>query len=148
MRNARLFFIFSTLLIFCFSLSLKAQDITDGLWYNEEKDAKIEIFKNDNGKYEGKIVWLKRPEINGKPRLDRKNKDKDKRDRKLMGLHLVTGMEKKGNQFKDGEIYDPKSGKTYSAKMTPDGKDKLDVRGYIGISLIGRTTTWTRTKEE
>jgi uncharacterized protein (DUF2147 family) len=47
------------------------------------------------------------------------------------------------NKYVDGTIYDPKNGKTYSCKMTCKGK-KLDIRGYIGISLIGRTTTWER----
>lgn len=145
MKTNRLKFLCVTFVMFCFGLGLHAQD-AEGVWFNEEKEAKIQIEKNDKGEYEGKIVWLKRPDENGKPKLDRRNKDKNKRDRELMGLYIVTGMKKSGDQYKDGEIYDPISGKTYSAKMTPDGDDKLDVRGYIGVSLIGRTTTWTRTE--
>ena len=46
--------------------------------------------------------------------------------------------------WKGGTVYDPKSGKTYSGKMTLVSPNKLDMRGFVGISLFGRTTTWTR----
>lgn len=141
MKTSKWIVLFST--AFFLNITLYAQEVT-GTWYNEEKDAKIEVYKTDDDEYEGKVVWLKKPNRNGKPKVDEQNKDKAKRERKIMGLHILSGLKKKGNQYKDGEIYDPKSGKTYSANMKPDGKNKLKIRGYVGVSLIGRTTVWTR----
>jgi len=122
-----------------------AQDAIEQIWYNQEKTAKVQVFKATDGKYYGKIVWLKEP-INeeGKPKVDKNNPDKAKKNTPLMGLQLLKGFKKDGdNGYSDGTIYDPKNGKTYSCKITRKG-ESLDVRGYVGISLLGRTTTWTK----
>ena len=102
------------------------------------------MFKATDGKYYGKIVWLKEPNnAQGKPRTDINNPKKERQNDALMGLQLLKNFEKDGaHGYSGGTIYDPKNGKTYSCKMTLNG-DKLDVRGYVGISLLGRTTTWT-----
>jgi uncharacterized protein (DUF2147 family) len=56
---------------------------------------------------------------------------------------LLRGLEKDGDhEYDNGKIYDPKNGKTYSCKITHKG-NTLDLRGFVGISLIGRTSTWT-----
>lgn len=124
-----------------------AQDTIEGLWYNEEKTAKIKIYKAKNDKFYGKIDWLKEPVKDGKARSDEKNPDKDKRNEPLLGLVVLKGFEKSGkNEYEDGTIYDPKNGKTYSCIITHQG-DKLDVRGYVGFSWIGRTAIWTRVLE-
>lgn len=118
--------------------------IEHNLWYNEEKTAKIQIFKATDGKYYGKIVWLKVPDIDGKPKVDIHNPDVSKRGNPIMGLLLLKGLRKENEkEYIDGTIYDPKNGKTYSCKMAYKG-DHVDLRGYIGFSLIGRTTTWTK----
>ncbi len=126
---------------------IKGDDIL-GVWLNEDKDAHIRI-ENRNGKYYGVIIWLKEPidEETGKPKLDDENPDPELQKRPVMGLELLTGFVFDGDdEWEDGDIYDPKSGKTYSCYMrfTDDTKNRLKVRGYIGISLIGRTTYWTR----
>jgi len=136
-------------------LKLSAQDFSAddilGVWLNEDKDAHVEIYK-DGGKYFGKIVWLKTPidEETGKPKLDDKNTDPKLQSRPVMGLLLLKDFVFDGDdEWEDGEIYDPKSGKTYSCYMEfPDEDDKtnLKIRGYIGISLLGRTTYWTKVK--
>lgn len=126
-------------------LAFEPDDVL-GIWITEDKDAKIEIYKK-NEKYHGKIVWLKEPLRNGKPKTDDKNPDESKRERKILGLVIMTNfVYDEDGVWEDGDIYDPKSGKTYSCKMTLS-KDKktLEVRGYIGISLLGRTSVWTRT---
>lgn len=122
-----------------------AQDAIERIWYNQEKTAKVQIFKATDGKYYGKIVWLKEPNNEeGKPKVDKNNPDIAKKSTPLMGLQLLKGFKKDGdNEYADGTIYDPKNGKTYSCKITRKG-ETLDVRGYVGISLIGRTTTWTK----
>jgi len=122
------------------------KDQVEGLWLNEEKTAKVQIYLAKDGKYYGKIVWLKDPTKDGKPKVDEKNPKESLRNTPLMGLLILKGFEKDGSTgYEDGTIYDPKNGKTYDCKMTYKGKT-LDIRGYVGISLIGRTTTWTRSE--
>lgn len=133
-----------TLSLLIFMVSAKAQEIT-GFWFNDVKDAKIEIFKATDGKYYGKIVWLKEPNRDGKPKVDKFNTNAKLKTRPIMGLNILSGFKKSGSTYEDGTIYDPKNGKSYSCKITPDGNNKLNIRGYVGISLLGRTTVWTRT---
>jgi uncharacterized protein (DUF2147 family) len=127
------------------SISAKAQtDKIEGLWYNDIKSAKILITKESNGKFYGKVVWLKEPLKNGKPKVDELNADEKLRNRPRLGLPVLADFVKDGdNKYTDGKIYDPNNGKTYSCNITYKGKT-LAIRGYIGISLFGRTTTWTR----
>lgn len=117
-----------------------------GQWLSEEKDGKIEIYKTGD-KYFGKLVWAARMyEADGKTlRKDDKNPDPGLKNRNLKDLVLLTNFIYDDGVYTDGKIYDPKTGKTYSCKMTVNG-DKLSIRGYVGISLFGRTTVWTRSK--
>jgi uncharacterized protein (DUF2147 family) len=125
-------------------LVIYAQEPIEAVWYNEEKTAKIQVFKAKDNKFYGKIVWLKEPLKNGKPKVDENNPEAAKRDHPILGLMILKGFEKDGdNEYEDGTIYDPKNGKTYSCIIRQKG-NKLSVRGYIGVSLIGRTTTWTK----
>ncbi|THU40525.1 DUF2147 domain-containing protein [Niastella caeni] len=119
-------------------------DAVVGNWLNAEKDAKVQIYKA-GGKYYGKIVWLKEPnEADGKtPKKDKKNSSEALRSRPILNLVILTEFTYDDGKWDDGEIYDPKSGKTYSSNMKLKG-DKLEIRGYVGISAFGRTTTWTR----
>lgn len=115
-----------------------------GTWTNEEKEARFEIYKCGS-KLCGKIVWLREPLRDGKPKLDRSNPDKNLQNRPLIGLVFMENFTYQGdNKWDDGTIYDPKSGKTYSCYMKVIDKNKMEVKGYIGISLIGRTQNWTR----
>ena len=127
------------------NLAAKAQtDQIEGLWYNDVKSGKILITKEKDGKFYGKVVWLKEPLKNGKPKVDELNEDEKLRSRPRLGLPVLFGFVKDGDtKYTDGKIYDPNNGKTYSCNMTFKG-NKLDIRGYVGISLFGRTTTWTR----
>ena len=123
----------------------KADDIT-GNWLTGGKEpAKIQIYKSGE-KFSGKIVWLKNPIENGKQRVDANNPDKAKRSNPIIGLVMFTGFKFDGNdEWKGGDIYDPESGKTYSSYLYLKDKNTLKVRGYVGISLFGRTETWART---
>jgi uncharacterized protein (DUF2147 family) len=118
-------------------------DRIEGLWFNDIKDAKIQIYKAVNGKFYGKIIWLRDPLKNGKPKVDEKNSKKNLQSQPLVGLVILNGFEKDGDSYTDGTIYDPTNGKTYDCKMTYKGKT-LSIRGYIGFSLFGRTTIWER----
>ncbi|HEU0064660.1 MAG TPA: DUF2147 domain-containing protein, partial [Flavisolibacter sp.] len=115
----------------------------EGFWFNDTKEAKIQIYKSSDGKFYGKIVWLKEPLKNGKPKIDEKNSDRVLQKKPLVGLIILKGFQADDNTYTEGTIYDPDNGKTYDCKMNYHGK-KLSIRGYIGISLFGRTTVWER----
>lgn len=120
-------------------------DAVTGNWLNEEKDAKVHIYRNGD-KYSGKLVWIARAlEDDGKtPRKDSKNPDAALRNRGLLNLVILSDFVFDDGEWTDGKIYDPKSGKTYSSKMKLKG-NTLEIRGYVGLSMFGRTTVWTKT---
>lgn len=120
-------------------------------WLVETGDARVEIYKAADGTYEGRLCWLKEPEYPagdpeaGKPRRDRDNPDKALRDRPMQGLVFMTGFRYDGDgKWKGGKVYDAENGKTYSCKMTLKDRETLEIRGYIGVSLLGRNQTWKR----
>ncbi len=143
-----------TLLILTIAAPIYAASRDDilGLWDNQEKDAKIEVFKCAD-KYCGKIVSLKNPNYlpgstegtPGTPRVDRNNPNPSLKTQPIIGLQIMNNfIFKGGNEWKGGTVYDPKKGKTYQGKITLVSPHQLDLRGFIGVSLIGRTSTWTR----
>ncbi|MEZ5015937.1 MAG: DUF2147 domain-containing protein [Flavipsychrobacter sp.] len=130
----------------CYSApAFAGDDPIEGVWYSEDSSAKIKIYLAKNQKFYGKIIWLKNPnEEDGTPKVDDKNPDKSKRSEPILNMLILKSFEKDGDkEYEDGTIYDPKSGKTYSCTITHKG-NSLKVRGYIGISLIGRTAIWTK----
>ena|ERR1700744_5677445 len=116
-------------------------DAVVGTWLTGKGNGKVQIFKQGNT-YSGKIVWIKEPNTpEGKPKVDRNNPDKTKQNTPLLGSVMMKDFIFEEDKWTGGTIYDAENGKTYSCKITyRDGK--LDVRGYVGISLIGRTDTW------
>lgn len=115
-----------------------------GVWLTGSKEAKVEIFKKGD-QYFGKIIWLI-PEKQAKK--DEKNPDAALRSQPLVGLEMLKGFsfDKGDDEWSDGTIYDPKNGKTYSCILTLKDARTLNVRGYIGFSMIGRTDVWTKEK--
>jgi len=114
-----------------------------GTWVSNGNKAKIHIYKSGN-KYQGKIIWLKEPNKDGKPKTDKKNPDPKLRNTPVIGLIVLRNFVYDDGEWTDGDIYDPSSGKEYSCKITMPDKNTLKVRGYIGISLLGRTEVWKR----
>jgi uncharacterized protein (DUF2147 family) len=123
-----------------------------GIWNNDDGRAKIEIF-DCSGRFCGKIVWLGKPlyppddklGMGGKPRVDRENPDPAKKTRQILGLQIMDGFIYHGNAvWEKGHIYDPESGKTYQGKITLVSPQRLRLKGFVGIPLFGRSTTWTR----
>ena len=122
-----------------------------GVWLNEEKDARIEIYRCDN-LYCGRVIWISKPFYApeekqgraGQQRLDDKNPDPELRKRPIVGLRIMSGFSFDGTKWAGGKLYDPKSGKTYTGKMVLRNRDELRMRGYVMFSLLGRTTVWTR----
>ncbi|QTN38765.1 DUF2147 domain-containing protein [Cryomorphaceae bacterium] len=128
------------------SFAQQADDIL-GTWFTADNDSKVEITKKD-GAYIGQIIWLSDPfEEDGKtPLIDDKNPNKELRNQPIQGMILMTGLKWKNGEWDDGDIYDPESGNTYSAMATMPDKNTIKLRGYMGFSLLGRTTTWVRAK--
>lgn len=126
-----------------------AQTMTPlGVWTDVEKDATFEIYKCGN-KVCGKIVTLTVPNdpATGKPKTDNLNPDPKLRNRPRQGLVFMQGFQyDDANKWDDGKIYNPKDGKTYSCYMKVLNANTMEVKGYIGFSLIGKSQTWTRVK--
>jgi len=122
-----------------------------GVWKTDGGDSKLELFKCAD-KICGKIVWLKVPkyiDINDGPlgvtKVDRKSPNPALRSRPILGLQVMKGLTARdGSHWDKGVCYDPETGKSYKCKMHLTGPDRLEMRGYIGISLIGRNFTLTR----
>jgi len=130
-------------LLFAFSTAFSQTRVTTayqitGVYWSPKKDAKIEVYKKAD-KYFGKSIWL------SNPRKDVKNPDLSLQARDVLGIELLTDFTYDNGGYKGGKIYDPESGKTYDCKMSLVGDD-LKVRGYIGISLFGRTEIFERIK--
>lgn len=122
----------------------EADAILGEYYTDEEKDSIVEIYK-DGDLYSGKIIWLKNPKNDdGTDKVDKENPDEARRNDPIIGLNLVKGFTYKGgSKWADGTIYDPNNGKTYKCKMKLQGNE-LKVRGFIGVSLLGRTTVWIK----
>lgn len=128
---------------------VSAQNLSPlGVWTNGEKKATFEIYKCGD-KLCGKIVSLTVPNdpATGKPKTDSQNPDPKLRSRPRLGLVFMKDFKyDSDNKWDDGKIYDPESGKEYSCYMKMINANTMEVKGYIGFSLIGRSQTWTRVK--
>jgi uncharacterized protein (DUF2147 family) len=122
-----------------------------GLWQSLDEESHQPnawfLIRDNGGLYEGKIVRMfMKPGENPNVVCDL-CKD-DRRGKPWLGLDIIRGMKRNGAEYIDGTILDPRDGDLYSAKMTltPDGQT-LVVRGYLGISLLGKNQYWTRLPE-
>lgn len=121
-----------------------AADPAHGLWRVEGGDAVVEIAPCGESVC-GRIVWMAEPALpSGEPKRDQRNENPALRDRTVCGMQMIGGFEPDGpGVWENGEIYNPRNGRTYSADMTAAG-DTLRLRGYIGAPLFGETQVWTR----
>ncbi|MEO3434925.1 DUF2147 domain-containing protein [Inquilinus sp. CAU 1745] len=126
------------------SFAAAAQDSgIAGYWATGTEGVIVQI-EPCGGSVCGKLVTL-RP---GGLTEDRHNEDEALQDRPLCNLVILQGFSQESpTEWVSGEVYDPESGNTYSGSMTLESADTLDLRGYVGIPLFGRTETWTRTEE-
>ena len=130
-----------------FSAVGQSKDAILGKWVNSSREAHIEITKK-NDKFFGKIVWLKEPkDAKGVIKTDLNNPNENLRSKQILGLVILKDFVFSDDKWSDGKIYDPKSGKTYSCTMTIKSNGDLNMRGYVGISLIGRSEIWKRVKQ-
>lgn len=140
MRKVILFFF----LLGCFQTN--AQSVL-GKWKTiDDKTGKpksvVEIFES-NGKIFGKIIEIVDPARRDKKCEKCEGQDKNK---PVLGMIVIRGLAKDGEEYNGGKILDPESGNLYKCLLKLENKDKLIVRGYMGFSLIGRSQTWIRVK--
>lgn len=137
-------FMFLLSMIFISLISIAQSPV--GIWKNlDDEDGKekshIEIYEQ-NGKLRGKVIKLLPAATTTKcDACTGANKGKS-----LVGMDILWDLVKTGKVWDNGEILDPKKGKIYSCKIELEGKDKLKVRGYVGVSMFGRTQTWYKVK--
>lgn len=139
---------FILLLLALLPLAAFAQNTPVGKWRTiDDKTGKVksvvEIYPTQNGTLAGKVLQVLDSDKGPNPLCDAcKGANHNK---PITGMVIAWDLHQEGDSWEDGKIMDPKNGKVYSAKMTPiDGGRKLEVRGYMGFSLLGRTQTWIR----
>jgi uncharacterized protein (DUF2147 family) len=140
------FVLLLSLLLATFSVQAAPNpDAVIGVWKIGEGTGMVQITKRGD-KYYGRIVWLKVPNNpDGTPRTDVNNPDESKRKTPLKGLENMRDFTYTGeNKWENGNIYDPKNGSDYSCEITLVDANTLEVRGFIGVSLFGRTDVWKR----
>lgn len=137
---------FVTIICLLFVASINAQTIF-GKWNSTnddtgEVDSVVEVYEKD-GKAFAKIIEIKDPNRQNAVCTECKGDNKGKR---ILGLNILTGLEKDGDEWSGGEILDPRNGKVYKCYIELVEPNKLKLRGYIGFSLIGKTKYWKRAK--
>lgn len=118
----------SALLLIAGSFYVHAQDLA-GIWLTKDGISKIEIYKAKDGLYYGKLIWTK---------------DQSAEAKKFHGELILKGLNKESDKEYQGKAHDPEQDKTYSCTIKVKDINHLDLRGYIGISIIGRTERWIR----
>lgn len=121
-----------------------------GVWADDSENTHIELYSCGNKELCGKLVWL-RPAADSaatRPLLDVHNPDAAKRQHTLLNLRILRGLryDASDERWEDGEIYDPNNGRTYSCYLRLHSKNRLEVKGYIGFPLLGRSHYWTRVR--
>lgn len=138
----------TALLLSCLSLTALATDSPVGLWRTIDdrsgKEKSLVRIVEVNGELRGTIEKLFR-EPGEEPNPQCEKCTGDKKNKPVIGMTILSGLRRDGQQFTGGEILDPANGKSYQCKLavSDDGK-KLNVRGFIGVPMLGRTQVWVR----
>jgi uncharacterized protein (DUF2147 family) len=136
--------LFITCLLFSAALVYGQADKITGIWVPAKGTSQVRIFKATNGKYYGKVEWLK----NDKDKLDVNNPDEKLRDKKVWGLMILKDFNynTEKNRWDGGTVYDPDNGKTYDCYMWFNGNENtMTLKGYVlGMKFIGRAEDWNR----
>ena len=123
-------------------------DAIVGVWEPGSGKARVKI-DNIEGKFYGRIVWLKEPNdpTTGKPKTDINNSDESMKNVPLRGYRMLKDFVYKGKGiWEEGTIYDPETGNTYTSVITMKDENTLDIRGYVGVKTFGRSDTWRKLK--
>lgn len=135
------------LIVTLFITSTYAQKTVIGKWKSiDDETGKalgiVEIYEEE-GKIYGKVIDILMPRDRSRTCENCEGEDKGK---PILGLTVIKGLTQDGDEYNGGHILDPKHGKLYKCYINLENEDKLKVRGYIGISLFGRTQYWYRVK--
>jgi len=140
--------VFVLLFVLVSSSYAQSGDEITGIWWNDVKTSKIKIEKRD-GKFIGIVVYIDPAKyVNGEPEKDTENPDANLRSRSRLNLQILSGLVYNAGEkeWAGGMIYDPKNGKTYECYVWLEGKDTLQLKGFVaGIRMLGRKSAWTRT---
>ena len=144
--------ILTVFLLFTSALLSKSRpanaDSIIGKWMNTDKNLEVEVFKAGNA-YQGRVLWFDDTDDKNSPMNDRhdtKNPDRSLRNRKIIGLVVMTGLvyNKDDDEWQDGRIYDSSSGKDWNAKAWINKEGMLKVRGYWHFSIFGQNISFKR----
>ena len=142
----KLFVKLSTLAILALaSTNAKAQDNNiEGYWLTQNERAVIKIAPCESSIC-GSIYWI----IDGGLQKDIHNEDETLRDRPMCGLQILGNFEKESaTEWEDGFIYKADDGDIYDANLELISENKLKLRGYVGVPLLGKTQHWTRVSKD
>ena len=132
----------SLLLLLASGTLLADMASVEGRWLTQERDGWIRV-KVIGDTLEGSIAGS--PNDDEEREFDDRNPDPALRNRRLQGLTIMTGFQfNGGGRWTGGRVYDPNTGKTYKCTVTLLDANTLKIRGYIGVSLFGRSEIWTR----
>lgn len=133
----------AVMLLWVAAPGLQAADASSSLlgrWLTEPRDGIIEITRSADNVYQGTIIGGNAPR-----RLDEHNPDPGRRQQLLLGQVILKNMHQEGDRtLVGGTIYEPDTGRTYKCRIEVIDHDRLKVRGFIGVSLLGRSQVWTR----
>jgi uncharacterized protein (DUF2147 family) len=132
-----------TVLIFQFSVyAQKSPDKIIGVWLNEEKTNKIEIYK-DGDTYRGRIVWIAQLDNNpGFNPKDKNNPNPEKRNQSILGMDIITGLKYSDGKWLNGIIYNPQKGKYADCKVDLPADTQLNL--VVSKGLFSKTKTWIK----
>lgn len=148
MRTKLLALLLLALPLSAISQTVTAQNTPVGTWTTiDDKTQKpksvVEIYQAKDGSLAGRVTEILQSDRGPNPVCDKCSGDR--KDKPVKGMVILWGIRQKGDSWEGGQILDPKNGKVYSVKVTPvEGGKKLDVRGFMGFSMLGRTQTWVR----
>ncbi|MBI5920579.1 MAG: DUF2147 domain-containing protein [Betaproteobacteria bacterium] len=144
------------LLVMAMSAAIASERIASvdvrGLWvdHRESDQRKVAVWIEDcDGLLCGRIFWLRKPlSTQGQPKRDKHNPDAALRDRPLCGLKILSGFRRvTESTWGGGQIYNASDGRTFSSTISLENDGSLRIRGYVGISLFGKTVEWVRPQE-
>ena len=138
----------AALVVFVALPVVAAQPDPTGVWLMEKNKVAVRIYECSEGLC-GRIVWLQEPvDKQGRLKRDQYNPKTALRNRPVCGIEVLTGLRPAGqDEWDGGTIYNPQDGKTYAASVRAVAPDTIEVRGYVGLPLFGKTKTLTRVYE-
>ena len=148
MRTKLLALLLLALPLSAISQNMAAQNTPVGTWTTiDDKTQKpksvVEVYQAKDGSLAGRVTEILQSDRGPNPVCDKCSGDR--KDKPVKGMVILWGIRQKGDTWEGGQILDPKNGKVYSVKVTPvEGGKKLDVRGFMGFSMLGRTQPWLR----